>query len=154
MKLGKEVEGEYQGQVTVFIGVNELSTLLNILDPNVNSIRLTAESMRRRTRLRATELEHIYISDLENLLSYSDFRLARLSQLGYEITLEVSKVSAGKPDFLNLMYHILDIDIWHNLNRMSGIDQIKFSNGLNVLATPKKHFHRTLPEAFQADEEI
>lgn len=152
MKIGKEVEGSFQGATTVFIGVDELDALLNLVDESSLAF-ITKEDETRLGILRAKRIEAIYISDLSNTLDYEDSRLMQLSTK-FEVTLEVTEVKPNKPSCINLMYHIQDPKIWQALSLMAGTDQIKFSEGLNVLAVAKRHLVETKPEAFQNDIEI
>lgn len=153
MKIGKEVEGSFQGAVTIFIGVEELSPLVKIVDDLVPGVSLTQKDWERRSLILQHNPEAIYISDLDNVLDYDDTRLQALAKK-YEVTLEVTKVKECTSRCVNLMYHVKDPEIWKALSVMARTDQIKFSEGLNVLACAKLNLVETKPEAFQNDIEI
>ena len=139
MKIGKEVEGRWQGIKTLFIDELELSQFgvfayKNIIERRVNY-----------------KVDHLYISDHKNLLDLSENNtlLNALRKL-MQITIERTKISSNVNPDLDIFLLIDNESFW----MLKYSDQIKFSKDKTVYAAVKDLMIKTIPSDFEGDSEI
>jgi hypothetical protein len=135
MKIGKEVEGKYRGTTTLLCHVSELSTVLS----NIFSLPKHG-------------IEHIYISDHDNVLSEKDYD--NLSNVPYQVTVE-TKAFPDQTRYPNISYMLaVELDP-KALGFFSSIlyerDQVKFTANLFVATASMFDFNTTDPTEFEAD---
>jgi hypothetical protein len=127
MKIGIEVEGRLHGEKTLFIGANEL-------------FQVNIELMQKHC------VTQLYVSDNEGILDLELYVLMHFASYVI-VTVELTKLPARVPDYINIMYNIESADFW----RLRNGDQIKFSKDLNVYAVTKDQMFITYPEEFEGD---
>lgn len=139
MKIGIEVEGRLKGIPTLFCNASEFLNKKEIIS----------------NLLHAYSLQHLYISDHENTLSYQIPELT-VSPI---ITIEVSQVSASaRLKNLMLMYRIdktpVGSIVFDSLARLIPTDQIKIEKNKKVFVWTMNSAIITEPTEFEEDKEI
>jgi hypothetical protein len=136
MKIGKEAEGMHKGLNTLFMDVSELCTW---------------QENFKISGMEGTEIQQVYISDLENTLDLSKVPLELLGYVSnyifFRMTVERTQIPNKIHPKLDIMLHIENESFW---NLRFG-DQIKFSKNQFVYAIPRKDMIKTFPEDFEKD---
>lgn len=138
MKKGIEVEGILRGLSTIFVDASEVLTVGQVLDlvdhPEVEAAR------------------HLYVSD--HSLEVSIESLASYFPRHY-ITWEVRTIPKDPTTLPNNMGIMLSgcPDFWQ-IKRLRPCDQLKFSDGQNVVVFSMKDAMFTAPHEFEGDVEL
>lgn len=156
MKLGYEVEGRLKGLYTLFLSAKEAKEFFEFSSLKERAVpKGSADSI--------DKVQHIYISDMANIIGHLDYCLYRWQELGLNVTLEVTEVRnrASYPKNVSFMLHIatnLSLRYANSFFELAGTDQIKFAeregNAHLVYCVTKENMTKTWPSDFENDIEF
>ena len=155
MKLGKEVEGAYQGLYTLFMDGYEAVTFFEFKSLKERAFPIgSADTIEK--------VEHIYVSDHAGYVMPDSICLAKWKEFGLKVTLEVRNVLRREayPDNVTFMLNITDGAQFSNKSfwNLYPNDQIKFAlpvdGSFMVRCVTVGSMTMTAPEDFAGDIEF